>query len=106
MTSALDCCRADPAGSQALLSKEEAVTRLLAQAVPVREHAKLPTLEALGRVLATPVVSQIAVPGWDNSAMDGYALRAGDLATAQGRLRVSQRIAAGSPGTRLEPGTA
>lgn len=106
MTSVLDCCCADPAGSKALLSKEEAVTRLLAQAVPVQEHAKLPTLEALGRVLATPVVSQIAVPGWDNSAMDGYALRAGDLATAQGRLRVSQRIAAGSPGTRLEPGTA
>ncbi|MBP6734661.1 MAG: molybdopterin molybdenumtransferase MoeA, partial [Chromatiaceae bacterium] len=61
MTSAPDCCCADPAGSKALLSKEEAVTRLLAQAVPVQEHAKLPTLEALGRVLATPVVSQIAV---------------------------------------------
>ncbi|MBP6733346.1 MAG: molybdopterin molybdenumtransferase MoeA, partial [Chromatiaceae bacterium] len=61
MTSVLDCCCADPAGSKALLSKEEAVTRLLAQAVPVQEHAKLPTLEALGRVLATPVVSQIAV---------------------------------------------
>ena len=102
MTSAPDCCRAEPAGSQALLSKVEAVTRLLAQAVPVQDFEKLPALEALGRILATPLVSRIAVPGWDNSAMDGYALRAGDLATAQGRLRVSQRIAAGNPGTRLD----
>ncbi|MGB7552155.1 MAG: molybdopterin molybdenumtransferase MoeA, partial [Chromatiaceae bacterium] len=106
MTSAPDCCRADPAGSQALLSKEEAVTRLLAQAVPVPDSEQLPALEALGRILASPVVSRISVPGWDNSAMDGYALRAGDLTTTQGRLRVSQRIAAGNPGTRLTPGTA
>ncbi|MBP6809868.1 MAG: molybdopterin molybdotransferase MoeA [Chromatiaceae bacterium] len=106
MTSPPDGCCADPAGSKALLSKDEAVQRLLGQAVPVQEHENLPTLEALGRVLAIPLVSQITVPGWDNSAMDGYALRAGDLAGNQGRLRVSQRIAAGKPGTRLEPNTA
>ena len=106
MTSTPDCCHAEPAGSQALLTKAEAVSRLLAQAVPVPDSEQLPSLEALGRILATPVVSRISVPGWDNSAMDGYALRASDLATAQGRLRVSQRIAAGNTGTRLEPGTA
>ncbi len=106
MTSAPDCCITDRAGPKALLSKEEALKRLLAQARPVQDQENLPIQETLGRVLATPVVSQVAVPGWDNSAMDGYALRASDLARAQGRLRVSQRIPAGSPGTRLEPGTA
>ncbi len=106
MTSAPDYCIADRSSPRALLSKEEALHRLLAEVRPVQDHENLPTQEALGRVLATPVVSQIAVPSWDNSAMDGYALCAGDLATAQGRLRVSQRIHAGSLGTRLEPGTA
>ena len=67
MTSAPDCCRADPAGAQALLRKEGAVSRLLAQPVPVQDFEQLPSLEALGRILATPVVSRIAVPGWDKA---------------------------------------
>ena len=60
-------------------------------------------LKALGCVLARDVVSSIAVPGDDNSAMDGYALRAVD---AHEQLPVSQRIPAGSVGAQLKPGTA
>ncbi len=80
--------------------------RLLAQARPVPDQEQIPIQDALGRILAMPVVSQVAVPGWDNSAMDGYALRASDLAKTQGLLRISQRIPAGNTGTLLESGTA
>jgi molybdopterin molybdotransferase len=61
-------------------------------------------IDALGSVLADDVVASIAVPGDDNSAMDGYALRA---AEAAGPLQVSQRIAAGAgEAVFLAPGTA
>ena len=46
---------------------------------PVTAVERLPVRSALGRVLATDVISPIAVPGHDNSAMDGYAVRFADL---------------------------
>ena len=57
-----------------------------------------------GRVLAAPVVSQTAVPPFDNSAMDGFAIRAG---AAQRRLRIVGESRAGTPATaRVEDETA
>ena len=47
---------------------------------PVADTERLPLLEALDRVLVEDVVSPMDVPGHDNSAMDGYALRHADLA--------------------------
>jgi molybdopterin molybdotransferase len=91
---------------RSLLSVEEARELLLARARPVREIEQVPTMSGLKRVLAERVVSTIEVPGWDNSAMDGYAIRAADLAESGGRLRVAQRIAAGVSGRPLEPCTA
>lgn len=92
--------------NQKALSFEEALSQLLAAAVPVAGIEKLPTLEAGGRVLATTQRSLIDVPPHDNSAMDGYAVRVADV-TAQGcALPVTQRIAAGSVGTSLVAGTA
>ncbi len=58
---------------------------------------------AVGRVLAERVTADIDVPSEDNSAMDGYAVRASDL---PGMLPVSQRIPAGKPALPLEPGSA
>jgi len=52
-------------------------------------------LEAVGRVLAADVVAPCDLPRWDNSAMDGYAVRAIDV-TAPGGLRISGYIPAGS----------
>jgi molybdopterin molybdotransferase len=49
---------------------------------PIAETERLPLLQTLGRVLATDVVSPMNVPGHDNSAMDGYALRHADLAAS------------------------
>jgi molybdopterin molybdotransferase len=88
------------------LSVEEASTQLLAAARVIDGSEWLPTMDCLGRVLAKPVISRADLPGWDNSAMDGYALRAADLQASNGWLPLSQRIAAGHCGTPLMPGTA
>ncbi len=92
--------------SQSPLSKQEALDLLLARAHPISETETVPTDQALGRVLAAPVISAIQVPAWDNSAMDGYALRCADVAAGPARLRVTQRIPAGSVGQPLPPGSA
>lgn len=88
------------------LSMEAALERLSAQARPITDSEPVPTASGLGRVLAAPVISAIDVPGWDNSAMDGYAIRTADLPTSGGRLPISQRIPAGVAGSPLAPGTA
>ena len=89
-----------------MLSVEEALERLLAQAAPLDEVDTVATLDACGRVLAQPVVSPIDVPVLDNSQMDGYAVRCADVPVAPTILRVGQRIAAGHMGATLPPGTA
>lgn len=103
MTTHNDCCETPRA--RPLLTMEEALELLLTQARPVSDTEQVPTMAGLGRVLAEPVASAIDVPRWDNSAMDGYAIRVGDLATTGGELRVAQRIPAGVAGQPLEPGT-
>jgi molybdopterin molybdotransferase len=60
----------------------EALGRVLAAITPVCDSERLPIRQALGRVLASDVCSAINVPGHDNSAMDGYALRSADLPDA------------------------
>jgi molybdopterin molybdotransferase len=62
--------------------------------------------EAVGRVVAEDVRAPFDLPRWDNSAMDGFALRAQDAAAA-GALRVSAFVPAGAtPAGDLAPGTA
>ncbi|MES9994447.1 MAG: gephyrin-like molybdotransferase Glp [Candidatus Thiodiazotropha sp.] len=85
---------------------DEALGFLLDQVKPITAVESVSLDEALGRVLAEAVKSQVDVPPWDNSAMDGYAINSGDLDAEEGRLRISQRIAAGSEADKLEPGTA
>jgi molybdopterin molybdotransferase len=88
--------------NQGLLSVDEALARLLAQAKPVAEIEDVPTLEATNRILARAQRSTMDVPPMDNSAMDGYAVRIADGA----RLKIAQKIMAGSVGSKLEPQTA
>ena len=73
----------------------------IARLVPrVRAVEMLPLRSALGRILARDVVSPIDVPAHDNSAMDGYALRGGELAASgETALRVA---GAGFAGGRFE----
>ena len=88
--------------NQGLLSVDEALARLLAEAKPVGGIEEVPTLEATNRILARAQRSTMDVPPMDNSAMDGYAVRTQDSS----RLRVAQKIMAGSVGKPLEPNTA
>jgi molybdopterin molybdotransferase len=92
--------------NKGLLSVDEALEVLLAGARPVTEVEEVPTLEATDRVLARAQVSTMDVPPMDNSAMDGYAVRTADVKAPDTRLKVAQRIQAGSVGRALEPGTA
>jgi molybdopterin molybdotransferase len=88
--------------NQGLLSVDDALARLLGEARSVAETEDIATLEATNRILARPQRSAMDVPPMDNSAMDGFAVRCSDGP----RLRVSQKIMAGSVGKSLEPGTA
>lgn len=86
-----------------LLPLAQALERVLAAAAPPAGIELRNLLDARGCVLAEDAVSTIDVPPADNSAMDGYALRAAD---APGPLAVSQRIPAGALPEPLVPGTA
>ncbi|HIK46103.1 MAG TPA: molybdopterin molybdotransferase MoeA [Leptolyngbyaceae cyanobacterium M65_K2018_010] len=71
----------------------------------------VPLAEASGRVLATPIVSNLDMPPWDNSAMDGYAVRHADVQDARAEqpiiLSVSETIPAGRwPTLSVNPGQA
>lgn len=96
---------AKPAPRPPLKALDEALAELLGRAVPLAGSEAVSTFDADGRVLAEEVVSALQVPPDDNSAMDGYAVRSAELADEGVVLRVSQRIAAGSSGSALEPGT-
>ena len=73
---------------------------LAGSASPVMAVEELPLAQALGRILASDIVSPISVPAHDNSAMDGYALHGADLAGgAHVTLSVVDTILAGRPGT-------
>jgi len=89
-----------------MLSVAEALERLLRGAPRPGGQETVPTMSALGRVLAEPQISAINVPDHDNTSMDGYAVRAADCASGSARLRVSQRIPAGAVPVPLEAGTA
>ena len=90
----------------ALLSLDDALPPLLAQAHALTGAQSVSTFDADGRVLAQDVTSALQVPPQDNSSMDGYALRAADCAQAGAVLRVTQRIPAGTHGTQLNAGEA
>ncbi len=64
---------------------------------PITDTETLPLKQALGRILADDLVSPIAVPSHDNSAMDGYALRSSDLSASPVTLTVVGKAYAGHP---------
>jgi molybdopterin molybdotransferase len=93
-----------------MLSVEDALARVLS-AFHTLEPERVPVLEALDRVLAEDVYADIDIPPHSNSAMDGYAVRAGDTTGATVdrpvRLRVIENLAAGYvTDTPVAPGTA
>jgi molybdopterin molybdotransferase len=75
---------------------------------PVPGREKVHLRAALGRVLAADIVAPINLPPFDNSAVDGYAVRGDDINTArEQRLTIVDRVAAGHAATHaVKPGEA
>ncbi len=87
-----------------MLSIEEAIERILRLAAPLPSE-RVPLEEAVGRAASEDIVAARTVPPWDNSAMDGYAVRSSDLAKTPVRLRIVETLFAGQSPTRaIGPG--
>jgi molybdopterin molybdotransferase len=100
----------DHADAGSLLSLDSALARMLGGIEPLAAE-EVEIASAHGRVLAAPVDSRHTLPPWDNSAMDGFAVRAADVESATPaapiRLRVVGEAAAGRLATAaVEPRTA
>ena len=67
-----------------MIAYDEALAIILREARPLPAEA-CATAQSLGRIVAAPVTSPAALPAFDNSAMDGYALHAGPNTLAAGR---------------------
>lgn len=93
-----------------MISVEDARERILGFFSQLGTEER-PIADALGQVLTENIVGKFDVPPWDNSAMDGYALQAPDIAEAHPdapvTLKVTGTIAAGDmPTTSVQPGGA
>ncbi len=93
-----------------MISADEALRIVLENVAPLGVE-RVSILAGLGRVLAEEIRSPRDIPAFDNSAMDGYAVRAADIATASESnpiaLEVIETVGAGTmPSRRVEPGAA
>jgi molybdopterin molybdotransferase len=89
-----------------LLRVEQALDHILAQAAPLPAES-IPLAQGLGRVLAQDITADTSLPPFASSSMDGYAVRAADVAAVPARLRVVMDILAGTaPGGSIGPGEA
>ncbi len=82
----------------------EKAREIISSRITVMGHETVPLAEALGRTLAGDLKSPISHPAWDNSAMDGYAVRSQDIAGASREepvvLTVVEDVPAGGFPTR------
>jgi molybdopterin molybdotransferase len=78
-----------------LLPVADALDRLLAAAKPMQRTERVPLHQAEGRVLAEDIAARLTQPPFDNSAMDGYAVRHADIAELGSVLSVVGTSAAG-----------
>jgi molybdopterin molybdotransferase len=94
-----------------MLTADQATQIILALSKPLRTIETVSLSQAFDRILAEPIVSKLDFPHWDNSAMDGYAVRWSDFQahTAQQpmSLKIVETIPAGVPPTKtVGPGEA
>lgn len=97
-----------PVFNQSLLSADEALEFLLDASAAPEKKESVSLDNSLGRILAYDIHSTINVPGFDNSAMDGYAIALNDNQLLQKNLSfdIVDRIPAGSTGNELNKGCA
>ncbi|HKY61532.1 MAG TPA: gephyrin-like molybdotransferase Glp [Gemmatimonadota bacterium] len=89
---------------QAALPVAEAQRRILAR-LPRLPGERIAVRDATGRVAAEPVISRLDLPPWDNSAMDGYAVRSADVHAGE-PLPVALDLPAGSTAGQVLPARA
>lgn len=82
--------------SNGLISLETALSQMLSRISPLTECETLPLVACFGRVVAQDIISPLNVPGFDNSAMDGYAVRLADIKSGNA-LPVAGKAFAGQP---------
>ena len=94
--------------SDSLMSADDALSFLIDSVCVTAMTEAVSLDDSLGRILASDIHSTINVPGFDNSAMDGYTIALNDTQVAQENLSfdVVDRIAAGSTGNDLKIGNA
>jgi molybdopterin molybdotransferase len=89
-----------------VITVAEASERILAR-ITALPGEPVATVNAVGRVLSESVTAPVDSPPWDNSSMDGYAIRAADVSADASTLRVVEEIAAGRfPSRAIESGEA
>ncbi|MEO1592045.1 MAG: gephyrin-like molybdotransferase Glp [Cyanobacteria bacterium J06632_22] len=90
-----------------MLPVDAAASLILSLIEPLSDSEPLPLADATGRVLAQPVHSPLDFPHWDNSAMDGYAVRHADVQQIPAHLTVIEEIPAGTrPQQTIQAGQA
>ena len=77
-----------------MIDEFEAIERILSSTAR-SEVEEVGVVDAAGRYLLENIRSKVAVPGFDQSTMDGYALCSAELGAGDGRLRVSGLNVAG-----------
>ena len=89
-----------------MLTVDQARKTFIDSVAPMEDIETMGLDDALLRISAEDVTSSIAVPPTDNSAMDGFAINAADIAGSEVELEISQRIPAGEMPQPLQAGTA
>ncbi len=87
----MGCCNAP-----GLMPLDEAMTQLLTAVTPLQQTEQITLEQSLDRILAEDIIAPINVPGHDNSAMDGYAIRIEDV-TDSNQLTLIGKSFAGQP---------
>ncbi|AGN87865.1 molybdopterin molybdotransferase MoeA [Enterobacter sp. R4-368] len=82
--------------SNGLISLDTALSQMLSRISPLTESETLPLVACFGRVVAQDIISPLNVPGFDNSAMDGYAVRLAEVQSGNA-LPVAGKAFAGQP---------
>ncbi|MHB7282833.1 molybdopterin molybdotransferase MoeA [Klebsiella pneumoniae] len=85
-----------------LMPLDTALAQMLDRITPLNATETVPLLQAFSRVTAHDIVSPLDVPGFDNAAMDGYAVRLNDLRDGAA-LPVAGKAFAGPPGNPPRP---
>lgn len=87
------------------LSLEQALARLTRAFAPLGAVERVALTDARGRVLAADLIAAFDIPAFDNSAMDGYALRVADLAAGTPLREIGRALAGHAFGGSLVAGT-